>query len=80
MEETGKTNKTKKARMILGISMFTLGCAFYSFYCLVFKLALFKFEISVAEFSFMISCWALPMFYLAAKFNKQDVLLIPGKN
>ena len=66
--------------MIIGISLFTLGCAFFSFYCLLMKLALYRFEVSVAEFAYMISCWALPIFFLSTKFNKQDVLQIPGKN
>jgi drug/metabolite transporter (DMT)-like permease len=80
MEVEEKTSKGGKARMIIGISMFALGCAFYSFYCLVIKLALYRFEVSVAEFAYMISCWAVPMFFLSAKLSKQDVLQVKGKN
>jgi drug/metabolite transporter (DMT)-like permease len=78
MEEARKRNS--KSDMILGFSMFTLGCIFYSFYCLLIKLALYKFEISVAEIVYLISCWAVPLFFISAKLNKQDVLKIPGNN
>lgn len=75
-----KTHRKQKANQLLGLSLFTTGCAFWSFNALVFKLALTKFEVSVAEFGFLISCWAAPMFYVSAKLNNQDVLQVPGNN
>lgn len=66
--ESGKHRS--KSDIVFGISLFTLGAAFFSFYCLVVKLALFKFNISVAELVYLISCWAVPAFFISAKLQK----------
>jgi drug/metabolite transporter (DMT)-like permease len=72
--------KNHKAEMLLGISLYTLAATLFSFYCLLVKISLYKFNIGVAELVYMISCWAAPGFFLLAKLQKQDVLLIPGSS
>lgn len=72
--------KNSKTEVVFGITLFTLAAIFNSLFLLLIKISLFKFQISVAELVFIISCLVLPVFYFSAKLNKQDILNIPPAN
>ena len=59
--------RSKKNELMLGIPLFTIAVSLYSVYCLLIKIALYKYSIGVAELMYMISCWAAPSFFLIAK-------------
>jgi len=58
----------------LGTSLFTVAASLFTIFSLLIKLALNKFNVSVAELIYTLSLWSATSFYILVIKNGKDVL------
>lgn len=63
--------------MIFGLGLFSLSIAFYSVYCMLIKIMMVEYGLSVPELTYYISIWLVVMFYLMARYQKVDIFAVP---
>ena len=63
--------------MILGLGLFSFSMALYSVYCMLIKIMLTSYQLTVPELSYYIAVFLVIMFYLFARIQKVDILKIP---
>ena len=63
--------------MILGLGLFTFSIGLYSVYCMLIKIMLTSYSLTVPELTYYISLVLVVMFYLFARQQKVDILNIP---
>lgn len=73
---TAKVTPTKR-EMALGMGLFSLSIAMYSIYCMLIKLMLGSYQLSVPEINYYISLFLVGMFYLFAKQQRVDIFNVP---
>ena len=56
-----------RREMLLGLGLFTFSIALYSVYCMLIKILLTSYQISVPEVNYYISLFLVIMFYAFAK-------------
>ena len=65
------------SEIIKGITFYLLAYVCFAFYCLLVKITLEKFNLSVPELCYSYSIIVLPLLYLGAKGYKVDLIDIP---
>ena len=65
--ESGKQNAPSTKDMILGLGLFSFSIALYSVYCMLIKIVLGSYVLSVPELTYYISLILVVMFYFFAR-------------
>ena len=63
--------------MALGLGLFCLSIGLYSVYCLLIKIMLAEFSLSVPEINYYISLCMIVLFYLLARSNRVNIFNVP---
>ena len=69
----GPTSK----EMILGLGLFSTSITLYSIYCMLIKVMMSTYLLSVSELNYYIAIILVIKFYMLARYQKIDVLSIP---
>ena len=73
MVAAGPTSK----EMILGLGLFSTSITLYSIYCMLIKVMMSTYLLSVSELNYYIAIILVIKFYMLARYQKIDVLSIP---
>lgn len=63
--------------MLIGLGLFSLSISLYSVYCMLIKIMLTSYQLSVPEINYYISLFLVVMFYLFAKQQHVDIFNVP---
>ena len=63
--------------MILGLGLFSFSIALYSIYCMLIKIMLSSYKLSVPEINYYISLFLVLMFYAFAKQQRVEIFNVP---
>lgn len=64
-------------QMALGLGLFSMSIAMYSIYCMLIKIMIGNYSLSVPEINYYISLFLVVMFYLFAKQQRVDIFNVP---
>ena len=73
MVAAGPTSK----EMILGLGLFSTSITLYSIYCMLIKVMMSTYLLSVSELNYYIAIILVIKFYMLARYQRIDVLSIP---
>ena len=70
-------NKPSSSEMIFGLGLFSFSISLYSIYCMLIKVMLNSYHLSVPELNYYISLFLVIMFYFFAKQQRVDIFGVP---
>lgn len=62
---------------VKGLTLYLIGNISFVTFCLLQKIGLQTFNVAVSELNYVIALFTLPLFYLIARQQKQDVFNVP---
>jgi len=74
MEEKKEVNVSE---ILKGLGLYTLAYTSFTFYCMLVKVTMVRFELSVPELCYSYSLLVMPVMYLSSRVFKADLLDIP---
>ena len=72
-----ESSAPSRGEMLLGLGLFTFSIALYSVYCMLIKILLTSYQISVPEINYYISLFLVIMFYAFARQQRVDIFNVP---
>ena len=74
---TNKATPPTPREMMLGLGLFSLSIGLYSVYCMLIKVMLTEFHLSVPEVNYYISLCLVALFYIFVRQQKVDIFSVP---